>query len=85
MNRNIQKLKICCRRAKELRAKEWMRLEERVRRRALVLWRKMGKARMTALDAWRRAERELLPRNGKALVRVELLFAKKPKKYMKAA
>jgi hypothetical protein len=85
MSWNVRKLKTCCRRAKELRAKEWMKLEERVRRRAVVLWRRMGKAHMTALSAWRRAERELLPRNGEAAGRVELLFAKKAKKYMKAA
>lgn len=68
MNCNIQKLKSCFQSAEELRAREWMKLEDRIKRRALVLWRRKGRVRMDALSAWRRAEQELLPRNGTASV-----------------
>lgn len=47
----------------ELRAKEWSRLERKIRERALTLWRRKGKRRLDVLSAWRLAERQVLTKN----------------------
>ena len=44
----------------DLRAKEWMKLEEKILQRALALWRRKGRRHLDAVKALRQAEREIL-------------------------
>jgi hypothetical protein len=76
MSRNIQHLKIRSPRPEELREKEWWRLEDRIMERALALWRRKGRAHLEPLNAWRRAELEILSQDRKARVRAGIMRGK---------
>jgi len=79
MSCSFQHSKGCIQSPEELRAKEWTRLEDKILRRALALWRRRGKAHLDALSALRRAEREVLATNGTQSVQARMVSGKNRK------
>lgn len=65
MNHRLRQSKIRFQNPEELRASQWLRLEEEILERAFVLWRRKGRAHMDALKALRQAEQEILSQEKK--------------------